>query len=386
MVRGIDPALLIFAGRFLSQGGGDPSNGFGNALGAGLEAAGSQQIFRMEQERTRQQDLMKAAETSINMKRALQELQIVEQQRRAQEQFIQDQPLDQQSAAAVIPNQAALLEFQQANPPPITPFQQEQLRIQGQPKPEQLEEVFDPETGTVRYVPRSQAVGQLAPPKQGITIGPDGTVQIGGTPGATQLSKKSVNTVQDLLIDVDNKRQRLTQIASTWKPEYNQIGTRLGLAWENIKDKAQFLGPVDEKELRDFSQFKQNALTNINHTIQEITGAAMGVQEAKRIRITEADAGTGIFDGDGPVAFKAKLDNAINTVNLARARLGYLLQNGISYTTSGPNAFNNISLDQMPTLIDMRGQALEEQYIRNGMDPREAEQLVADELRREFGL
>lgn len=134
MPGGIDPSLLVFAGRFLSQGGGDPGNGFGNALGAGLEAAGSQQLFKQEQERTRKADLVKNAESSIALRRAMQELQVTEdaraqqkQQQTAQQDFLTTLPEDQRAAAAVNPEQAALLETEQANPAPITPYQQEQL-------------------------------------------------------------------------------------------------------------------------------------------------------------------------------------------------------------------------------------------------------------------
>ncbi len=127
MPSGIDPALLMFAGRFLSQGGGDPSNGFGNALGAGLEAAGGQQLFRQEQERVRKADLVKNAESSISMRKAMQEIQAKEAQRNANKEFIGTLPEDQRAAAAVNPEQAALIETQQANPAPITPIQQEGL-------------------------------------------------------------------------------------------------------------------------------------------------------------------------------------------------------------------------------------------------------------------
>ncbi len=127
MPQGIDPALLMFAGRFLAQGGGNPGNGFGNALGAGLEAAGSTQLFRQEQQRTRQQDLVKAAESSIAMRKAMQELQMAEKQRTDQQTFIDSLPEDQRAAAAINPEVAASAEIKQANPDPLTAFQQASL-------------------------------------------------------------------------------------------------------------------------------------------------------------------------------------------------------------------------------------------------------------------
>ncbi|MDB4306293.1 hypothetical protein N9980_01885 [bacterium] len=127
MPQGIDPALLMFAGQFLAQGGGDPSNGFGNSLGAGLQAAGGQMAYRQEQARIKKQDLVKAAESSIAMRKAMQEIQIVETQRQAEKEFLDSTPEDQRAAAAVNPQQAALLETKQANPDPLTAFQQQTL-------------------------------------------------------------------------------------------------------------------------------------------------------------------------------------------------------------------------------------------------------------------
>lgn len=47
---------------------------------------------------------------------------------------------------------------------------------------EPMVEVYDPESPTgTSYVPRSQAPGRAGKPSNGITVGPDGTVQIGGS-------------------------------------------------------------------------------------------------------------------------------------------------------------------------------------------------------------
>lgn len=135
MANGIDPALLLYAGQFLAQSGGDPGNGFGGRLGAGLMAAGQTQLHRQEEKRVKQEDLRANAESEINMRIAMQQLQkgqmeqeAVQQQQAAHQQFLQTLPEDQRAAAAVNPNEAALLETQQANPAPLTANQQEQLK------------------------------------------------------------------------------------------------------------------------------------------------------------------------------------------------------------------------------------------------------------------
>lgn len=64
---------------------------------------------------------------------------------------------------------------------------------------EPLEQVYDAATGAVRYVPRSQAAGQMAPPKSGmsITTNPDGTVSVtqGGSGAGARLTEQQSKDV-----------------------------------------------------------------------------------------------------------------------------------------------------------------------------------------------
>ena len=94
----------------------------------------------------------------------------------------------------------------------------------------------------------------------------------------------------------------------------------------------------------------------------------------------------------------AQIDAAVNTGRLTKeqAAEGKALRDqqiaewqekGQGQTQAQPAAQSQPAVSQQQIVdIEARGEALERQYIANGMSPEEAEQLVASELRKEFGL
>jgi hypothetical protein len=134
-----------------------------------------------------------------------------------------------------------------------------------------------------------------------------------------------------------------------------QPAFRAGQAWSSIKERAgKNLSPQDVETLRDFSQFRQNSINNLSQTIKDLTGAAMGIQEADRIMAGMPNAGTGLFDGDSPTEFKAKLDNVTKQMRNVEARNAYILRKGLS--------FKDIPLDNVPKLINDRAAELAREY------------------------
>jgi len=124
-----DPALLQFAGQLLS-GGRQGQIGFGSSLGGALMGAAQSRNYQLEQARQNEQDLMSKAQTSVNLRAALGELQQQEAAQAAQQSFIEGLPPEQQAAAGVVPQGAAQRAFDLANPQPITPVQQAGLDIE----------------------------------------------------------------------------------------------------------------------------------------------------------------------------------------------------------------------------------------------------------------
>jgi hypothetical protein len=174
-------------------------------------------------------------------------------------------------------------------------------------------------------------------------------------PGALVPDKATAKDAQTNILQTGARLSLYNQIEAQFKPEYLQPAFRAGQAWSSIKDRAgKNLSPQDVETLRDFSQFRQNSINNLSQTIKDLTGAAMGVQEAERIMAGMPNAGTGLFDGDSPTEFKAKLDNVTKQMRNVEARNAYILRKGLS--------FKDIPLDNVPKLINDRAAELAREY------------------------
>jgi len=174
-------------------------------------------------------------------------------------------------------------------------------------------------------------------------------------PGALAPDKSTVKDLQTSLLESGSRLSMYNQIESQFKPEYLQPKFKAGQAWSAIKEKSGAnLAPEEKQSLAQFSQFKQNTLNNLSQTIKALTGASMGIQEAARIEAGLPSAGQGIFDGDSPTEFQAKLNNTMKELRLVEARNAYILRKGLS--------FKDIPLDNVPKLINDRASELAKQY------------------------
>jgi hypothetical protein len=192
-----------------------------------------------------------------------------------------------------------------------------------------------------------------------------------------QLSKTTAGDVEKSVITTADAVTRLNNIQFSYKPQYQNIGFRTKQAWNTLKDKFGGLAEADKRQLAEYSQYRQNALQNLNQTIKDITGAAMGVQEAERIIATLPNAGTDIFSGDSPTEFESKLNNGIAQTKYALARKNYALRKGLNWEST--------PLDKMPSIINERGAAIAKQY---NLDPKKPADLntINRQLAAEFGV
>jgi hypothetical protein len=192
-----------------------------------------------------------------------------------------------------------------------------------------------------------------------------------------QLSKTTAGDVEKSVMATADAVTRLNNIQFSYRPEYQKIGYRSTQAWNTLKDKVGTLSTAEKTQLTQYSQYKQNSLQNLNQTIKDITGAAMGVQEADRIISTLPNAGTNIFDGDSPTEFEAKLTNAVKQTKYALARKGYALKKGLNW--------ENISLESMPNILKSRGAEIAKQY---NLDPNKPADLntINRQMAAEFGV
>lgn len=228
-------------------------------------------------------------------------------------------------------------------------------------------------------------VGAPAPrwsDRKGLSVTlPDGTVISEGMSG--DITNKTRGAIEERKYNSVESLSRLSAIESEFRPEFLQLGPRWQAMATGWKEKVG--APVsedDKKAVQEFSKFKRASISNVNRTIKEITGAAMGVQEAQRITAELPNPGQGLFDGDAPTAFKAKLDSAVKDTKRAIMRSNYALANNMDPLKTG------IELADVDALVDSRGEEVE-QVLRQ-QNPNAAQEMidmqVRDQLAKEFGL
>jgi hypothetical protein len=249
---------------------------------------------------------------------------------------------------------------------------------------EQLVKVLGPD-GTVKYVRRSQAEGQAAPDEAMVVMGPDGKPMFarGGAQSVkglvSGLTNSSQNKIEEQLIDMTAQQAQVNRIASQFRPEYQQIGTRAGLSWSTIRDKAGMnLGPEERKQVADFAKYRAEAGQYFADRLKAMSGAAVTEPEMKRQEAYLPTPGTGIFDGDSPTEFAAKTKRMQEFMTNATARLHHVSKKGMN--------IKDVPLDDMPRIIRSRGDQLAAEFGKRGLQGDELKATVRRQLATEFGL
>lgn len=221
---------------------------------------------------------------------------------------------------------------------------------------------------------------------KGMTLTSDGEggltlVQGGGGVGLTKTTQTSIE--QDLIKN-DDAMARLDEIQAGFKPEYQQFLPRAVNAWNTLKNKAG--ADIDEPTrlaMTDFSEYKRTASSNLNKAIKDATGATVNEGEAPRLMMEIPTPGAGIFDGDSPIDFQAKVQSTRKSLLSAQARRHYAQSKGLS-----KKGMFAIPLDSIPSVIEGRGNAIkaEVKKLNPSATPQQIEETVKSRLRQEFGL
>lgn len=206
-------------------------------------------------------------------------------------------------------------------------------------------------------------------------------------PGFT---KPTNNALQERQFNTTEQLARLRGIEQSWKPEYQEVETRLGFKWNSLLDKfsatRKSLTPQQRQQLASYTASRAEALGNLNLYIKEITGAAMTIPEAERIKKAQPNPGEGIFDGDSPIEFDAKMKANIRMSKMALARYNYLTKNGFKGDVDAMS--REIPLEGMGNIIQQRTQSLLQQSLSQnpGLTPQDVQPIVQQRLRAEFGI
>jgi hypothetical protein len=252
-------------------------------------------------------------------------------------------------------------------------------------KDEQLVKVLGAD-GTVKYVPRAEAVGKAAPEEASIVFGPDGKpiYARGGAQSvkglASGLTNSSQGEVEKQLVDMTAQNVQVNRIAAQFRPEFQQIGTRAGLAWSAFKDKSNLmrLGSDERQALADFTKYRAEAGQYFADRLKAMSGGAVTPQEGERQEVYLPKPGTGVFDGDSPTEFQAKTKRMQEFMTNATARLHYVSKKGLG--------IRDVPLDEMPKIIRERGNELAKAFTAQKLEGDALKSAVRQQLAREFGL
>lgn len=234
----------------------------------------------------------------------------------------------------------------------------------------------------VEWKPRSQAAGMAAPDEAMIVYGPDGKpiVQKGGVTTIGQLSKPTVTEIEKDLKAATEQLQQVKNIGAKYKPEFQNIWTKIGMEGSALKDKLGMqVAPETAEALGEFTSYRAEAAQYFADRLKAMSGAAVTEPEMKRQEAYLPNPGTGLLDGDSPKQLEAKLRRMDEFMTKATARLNYIRKNGIELKDAPP-------LDKMKSIIDQRGAALDAELKATIPDAAQRRATVRQKLSAEFGL
>lgn len=142
------------------------------------------------------------------------------------------------------------------------------------------------------------------------------------------------------------------------------------------------LSPKEQEELTKYQTFKQDSFKLLNDYIKQQSGSAVSWQEAERLQLAMPNAGKGIFDGDDPVSFKAKLDNITQQLTVAQARAALLLKEGKVFDPKNPQ----YSLGQVKNRLIKDARKFQNEAKKRGLSDAQARDYAQERLRMEYGI
>ena len=207
------------------------------------------------------------------------------------------------------------------------------------------------------------------------------------------MSKPAQHDIDKAEIGYTNLLGAFNEIQRLYDPKYLQGSPKINYAINNIRDKwtpdtwsKMKLTPQEQSDLRSYEQFAATSMNNLNTRLKELSGTAVTESEMQRILRELPSPGTGPFSGDGPTAFKAKLDQGMRLAKMGIARQRYLRANGFSGDLT--SAARTIPLDDMPKIIDRRGAEILQKMRQDnpGIDDGILMPRALEATRAEFGI
>lgn len=160
------------------------------------------------------------------------------------------------------------------------------------------------------------------------------------------MTKPVVTTLAKDIIAGKDFVAQAEELRDSYDPQYlTRLGKFKNMAFSEIEKLDPSLLNKDQREyLAGYTNFATQAYGMVNDYIKSITGAAMSVEEAKRILKAIPN-----IDEMSPTQFVTSLNKVIHQAQLAKARNIYMLENGIVPTATESNVYDddlNINVPQ----------------------------------------
>lgn len=203
--------------------------------------------------------------------------------------------------------------------------------------------------------------------------------QLQGGPDEFGVTTASRTKMEGLALDLDEGIARLGDIRRSVKSEYLTTGGQMKNKGRQILSRLGVqLGDSAVEEMTKQGTFETYVNDNVNRRIKELTGAAMGVEEAKRIIKSVPN-----LEQD-PVTFMAVLEANENALKAARMRLRYFAKQGIQWKAGGTDE-PPIALEDFVSMANRRASEIkaEVQAEFAGADEAEIKQATLERLQAE---
>ena len=220
-----------------------------------------------------------------------------------------------------------------------------------------------------------QMLGKMTTPTgTSLTVAPDGTISFSqGAAKGPDLARPTMNKVEADLLNASAAMQRITNIRNSFDPSFLTYGTQFDNWLTAVQDKTVGgISPEARERLGAYTTYALDTKENLNKTIQELTGAAMGADEAVRIKATVPN------EQDSPEEFSVKLDRTTEKMRHVIARLNYIRANGLKW--------EDVPLDDMRGIMGQRATDLIKELRVPGVSDEDLTAKVQMRLRDEFGL
>lgn len=166
-------------------------------------------------------------------------------------------------------------------------------------------------------------------------------------------------SLQKEIDSLSGQKQRLEEIGSLFKPEYQRWGTKGLMYWRGLKEKAQGLPgapPVsdqDRKELSEFTTFRSTSKEQFAKVVHDLAGGTLTKHEAKTYGGFLANA-----EKNSETEYMANLQQNYSGLSKALARKNYYL----NIQKMKPTQFHKLrnqnklmTVAQFDSMIDKKG-------------------------------